>query len=196
MILVKNDNGADVTSTRCGNVTKIALKETNEVVAWNIFQASEMLGEISGVGQVVLSDEQIALLNEELAKEGFREVITQEKNSKFVIGFVKELTPHPDSDHLNIAQVEVDNGEMLQIVAGAPNIEQGQLVVVAKVGAMMPNGLVIWDGELRGVKSSGMMCSPRELQLENAPDVRGILVLEEGSATIGEAFSPEKHWHG
>ena len=53
---------------------------------------------------------------------------------------------HPDSDHLSITQTEVDNGEILQIVCGAPNIKAGQKVVVAKPGAMMPDGLMIWPG--------------------------------------------------
>ena len=54
---------------------------------------------------------------------------------------------------------------------GAPNVEAGQKVVVAKV-AVMPSGMVIKDAELRGVASSGMICSMRELNLPNAPQER------------------------
>lgn len=88
---------------------------------------------------------------------------------------------------MNITQTEIDNGEVVQIVCGASNIAQGQKVVVAKVGAMMPNGMVIWDGELRGEPSHGMICSARELELKNAPNEKGILVLPE-TAVIGEVF--------
>ncbi|MGI6156664.1 MAG: DUF4479 domain-containing protein, partial [Enterococcus lemanii] len=60
-------------------------------------------------------------------------------------------------------------------------------VVVAKPGAMMPDGLLIWPGELRGVASFGMVCSAKELNLANAPMKRGILELP-ADAVVGEAF--------
>ena len=110
-----------------------------------------------------------------------------DNSPKFVVGFVKECSKHEDSDHLNITKIEVDNGEELQIVCGAANIKQGLKVVVAKVGAMMPDGMIIWPGELRGVASFGMVCSARELDLPNAPEVKGILELPE-SAVVGSAF--------
>ena len=81
----------------------------------------------------------------------------------------------------------MDNGTVLQIVCGAPNIEAGQKVVVAKPGAMMPDGMMIWPGTLRGVDSYGMICSARELHLPNAPEKKGILVLPE-DAVVGEVF--------
>ena len=58
--------------------------------------------------------------------------------------------------------------EKLQIVCGAKNIAQGQKVVVAKVGAVMPSGMMIKDAELRGVPSKGMICSERELGLTDS----------------------------
>ena len=77
--------------------------------------------------------------------------------------------------------------EQLQIVCGAPNVEAGQKVVVAKVGAVMPSGMVIKDAELRGVASSGMICSMKELNLPNAPQEKGIMVLSD-DYTVGQAF--------
>ena len=78
----------------------------------------------------------------------------------------------------------------MQIVCGAPNIDEGQKVVVAKVGAMMPNGAMIFPGKLRGVESMGMICSARELELPNAPQKRGILVLPETDAfEVGKEFN-------
>jgi len=59
----------------------------------------------------------------------------------------------------------------------------------------MPNGSLIFPGALRGEKSFGMMCSPRELALPNAPQKRGIIELDD-TAVVGEAFNPEKHWKG
>src|SRR5699024_5657063 len=93
---------------------------------------------------------------------------------------------HPNADKLNVCQVEVGEGT-LQIVCGAPNVEAGQKVVVAKVGAVMPSGMIIRDAELRGVASSGMICSAKELGLKDAPEEKGILVLED-DRIVGEAF--------
>ena len=72
-------------------------------------------------------------------------------------------------------------------MCGAPNVEAGQKVVVAKVGAVMPSGMVIKDAELRGVASSGMICSMRELNLPNAPQEKGIMVLSD-DYKVGNAF--------
>ena len=82
---------------------------------------------------------------------------------------------------------------MVQIVAGAPNAKVGLKTIVALPGAMMPKGNLIFPGELRGVASFGMMCSPRELQLPNAPQKRGIIELAS-SEVVRPAFDPIKHW--
>ena len=76
------------------------------------------------------------------------------------------------------------DGEALDL---SPNVKAGQKVVVATPGTVMPNGSIIWSGELRGVESHGMLCSARELGLENAPAKKGILVLND-DAVIGEPF--------
>ena len=121
-------------------------------------------------------------------------IFNAENNETLGFNFfdVAELTEHPDSDHLHIAKIEVDNDQTLQIVCGAPNIEAGQNVVVAKVGAMMPNGAMIWPGKLRGVDSYGMVCAARELELPNAPKKRGILVLDPAEFAARTAFDFEK----
>jgi len=75
----------------------------------------------------------------------------------------------------------------LQIVCGAPNIDEGQKVVVAKVGATMPSGMKIKASELRGVPSHGMVCSQKELGLPDAPKEKGIYVLDD-TYQIGEEF--------
>ena len=67
------------------------------------------------------------------------------------------------------------------------NVAAEQKVVVAKVGAVMPSGMVIKDAKLRGVDSSGMICSMKELDLPNAPQEKGIMVLND-DYEIGQAF--------
>ena len=103
-----------------------------------------------------------------------------------MVGYVETKDEHPDADKLSVLYVNVGN-ETLQIVCGVPNVEAGQKVVVAKVGAVMPSGMVIKDAQLRGVDSNGMICSMRELNLPNAPQEKGIMVLND-NYDIGQAF--------
>ena len=110
-----------------------------------------------------------------------------------MVGEIVEMVAHPDSDHLNICQVAVGNNKTVQIVAGAPNARVGLKTIVALPGAMMPKGNLIFPGELRGEKSFGMMCSPRELALPNAPQKRGVIELSDDQV-VGTPFDPAKHW--
>jgi tRNA-binding protein len=126
-------------------------------------------------------------LQDLLNSAGFKEELVLDPRPDFIVGFVQEKVAHPDADKLNVCQVNLGD-ETVQIVCGAPNVEQGQKVVVARVGAVMPDGLVIKDAVLRGVASSGMICSARELGLPNAPQKKGILILPE-AAQVGSAFS-------
>ena len=112
----------------------------------------------------------------------------------FEVGQIDKMVAHPDSDHLNICQVNIGD-KKVQIVAGAPNAALGLKTIVALPGAMMPSGALIFPGKLRGEDSYGMMCAPRELALPNAPQKRGIIELDD-SAVVGEAFDPAKHWKG
>lgn len=185
VIMKKKSEVSDQSFERKGQVTQIVDKETNEVVGYNIFEASSVVEGLDN-GSVTLSEEQVEKVNTVIKEAGFEETVVADTTPKFVVGFVKESVPHEDSDHLNVTQTEVDNGEVLQIVCGASNIAQGQKVVVAKPGAVMPNGLVIWPGELRGVKSHGMICSAKELGIES-DQKKGILVLEESEET-GKPF--------
>ena len=194
MVIVANNEDAKLSVERKGNVARIFRQDTAETVAWNIFQVSDIV-DIQQSGQIFLTDEEVALLNQELAKEGFSETLINDLQPKFVVGEIVEMIAHPDSDHLNICQVQVAADKTLQIVAGAPNARLGLKTIVALPGAMMPKGSLIFPGELRGEKSFGMMCSPRELQLPNAPQKRGIIELSD-SEVVGTAFDPAKHWQG
>lgn len=171
---------------RRDDVTRITDKETKETVGMNFFNVSSTIS-IEENGPVILSDEQVKKLNELIKSARFEDELEVDTDSKFVVGYVKECAPHEDSDHLSVTQTEVDNGNLLQIVCGADNIAQGQKVVVAKEGAIMPNGLVIWAGELRGVKSSGMICSASELEIQDPKQEKGIFVLNQSEET-GKEF--------
>ena len=94
--------------------------------------------------------------------EGVEKVI---EGTNLVIGHVESKVPHPDSDHLNICQVNTGN-EVLQIVCGAPNVEAGQNIILAMEGAVLPGGFKIKKSKIRGVESNGMICSLGELGME------------------------------
>jgi phenylalanyl-tRNA synthetase beta chain len=98
--------------------------------------------------------------------------------SGIVVGQVKKVFPHPNADKLRVTEVDAGTGETLTIVCGAPNVAEGQKVPCAVVGAKLP-GMEIRKATLRGVESSGMLCSARELGLSE--DHAGLLVLEEGA---------------
>lgn len=102
-----------------------------------------------------------------------------------VVGRVTEVRAHPRADRIRVCQVETDEGES-QIVCGAWNFESGAYVAVARPGAALPGGLEIGKREIRGVASSGMICSEKELGLGD--DHTGILVLE-GEPHLGTPFS-------
>ena len=108
-----------------------------------------------------------------------------------VAGKVLTCDAHPDSDHLHVCTVDVGGETPLTIVCGAPNVAAGQTVPVALVGATLPGGIKIKKGKLRGVESSGMICSGPELGLPQGlyPHVgeEGILVIAEDVAPGSDA---------
>lgn len=189
MVICADNQGLEQTVERKFNVARIE-NSAGTVVGWNFFHISDYF-EVTGNGQVKISDEQVDKLNQMIKEAGFSEQLAYDHEPKFVVGYVKTCVPHPDSDHLSITETEVDNGQVLQIVCGAPNIEAEMKVVVAKPGAMMPDGLLIWPGVLRGVESYGMICSARELHLPNAPEQKGILALPQ-DAVVGSEFAVGK----
>ncbi|WP_258130595.1 phenylalanine--tRNA ligase subunit beta [Achromobacter anxifer] len=95
--------------------------------------------------------------------------------SGVVVGHIVEIAPHPDADKLRVCKVDDGSGELLQIVCGAPNAAAGLKVPLARVGAELPGGMKIGVAKMRGVQSSGMLCSARELGLSQ--DHAGLLEL-------------------
>lgn len=169
-----------------GDVTLIKSSHNGEAVALNIFNATQYMGDYAD-GAIDLTPELVEKIQEVLEKNQVSLELDVDFSPKFVVGHVVSKEKHPNADKLNICTVDVGN-ETLQIVCGAPNVERDQKVVVAKVGAVMPSGMVIRDAELRGVPSSGMICSAKELAIPNAPVEKGILVLAE-DAEVGSPFS-------
>ena len=187
-IQFKKSDTENQTFERKDDITKLVDAKSGETVGFNFHAASQII-DVKESGPIILSEAQVAALNEALKEVGFEDELEADTEPKLVIGYVKECEPHEDSDHLSVTQTEVDNGQVLQIVCGAKNIAKGQKVVVAKPGAIMPDGLVIWPGELRGVESNGMITSSTELGVDVPEAMRsGILVLEE-DAEVGKEFT-------
>ena len=85
---------------------------------------------------------------------------------KLVVGHVVSKEKHPEADKLNICKVDVGEEEHVQIVCGAPNVDEGQHVIVVKVGGRLPGGVKIKRAKLRGEVSEGMICSLQEIGID------------------------------
>ena len=111
-----------------------------------------------------------------------------------VVGKVLSMVRHPNSDHMFICQVDVDQEEPVQIVTGAQNVHEGDLVPAALHNSWLPGGVHITKGKLRGEVSNGMLCSFAELGLtqNDLPGVfaDGIWILELDSGKPGDDINP------
>jgi len=113
-----------------------------------------------------------------------------------VAGKVLDCIKHPDADRLKVTSIDLGNNEILEIVCGAPNIEKGQIVPVAKVGSKIYTNdgteIKIKKSKIRGVVSNGMVCAEDEIGLGESHD--GIMVLEDSikpGTPISEVFDVE-----
>jgi phenylalanyl-tRNA synthetase beta chain len=97
---------------------------------------------------------------------------------RFVVGRVLESRRHPDADRLTVNVVDIGQGQPTTIVCGAPNVAAGQLVAVARPGAIMPDGTELGRARLRGVESDGMILAEDELAI--GVDHAEIIVLDDG----------------
>jgi len=170
---------------RSGDIAILKEAQTGEIKAFNLFNASKYV-QVEAQGNVDMTPEFVAQLEAAIEKNGAAISLDVDFSPKFVVGYVETKEKHPNADKLSICSVNVGE-QTLQIVCGAPNVEAGQKVVVAKIGAVMPSGMLIKEGNLRGVDSFGMLCSARELAIPNAPSEKGILVLPE-DAVVGSTF--------
>ena len=132
-------------------------------------------------------------LAEKITKSGIEvdsiDYVISESSDNIVVGYVKECEQHPNADKLKLCEVDVGEEELLQIICGAPNVAQGQKVVVAKPGAVLPGSFKIKKVKLRGIESNGMICSLQELSVGerfiHTQFAEGIVVLPD-DAVVGE----------
>ncbi|MGQ4274479.1 phenylalanine--tRNA ligase subunit beta [Terrihabitans sp. B22-R8] len=101
---------------------------------------------------------------------------------------VVEAVQHPNADKLRVCKVDPGDGNLIQVVCGAPNARTGMIAVLGREGALVPDsGMVLKAGEIRGQVSQGMMVSEREMGLSN--EHNGIIEMPEGTP-IGVPFAP------
>lgn len=150
---------------------KISLKWLNDFIdVSEYFQKTEVLSDL-------------------LTKAGLEVEEVQDKSKDLknvIVGHILVKDRHPNADKLSLCQVKVNESETLQIVCGAQNHKTGDKVVVALPGAVLPGNFAIKKSAIRGVESSGMLCSMKELGLAEASD--GIAILD-ASAPIGESYA-------
>ena len=107
-----------------------------------------------------------------------------------VVGKVLSMKKHENSDHMWVCMVDCSIGEPVQIVTGAQNVHEGDLVPVAQHNSYLPGGIHITKGKLRGVESCGMLCSYKELGLteHDCPEAYadGIWILNNEGCKVGE----------
>lgn len=137
---------------------------------------------------VNIENENINELTKKITEFGVNiEKVISNNIDKLVIGQIKKVRKHPDSDHLNVCEVDL-GGEAVQIVCGAPNVKENLKVIVATSGAVLPGNFEIKKSLIRGVESNGMICALFELGLEEKTEetyAKGITELPF-DAPIGE----------
>lgn len=183
VLLVSLKSAKSPSYTHHDGVTVI--KDNDEIIGMNIFNASDKFDLEKDVVNVTPTESHVDKINEILTASGEVQ-IEADLSPKFVVGYVSEKSQHPDADKLNVCQVDIGD-DSLKIVCGAPNVDAGQKVVVAQVGAWMPDGMYIKPSKLRGVESNGMICSKKELNLED-DGIDGIYVLND-DYEVGQSFA-------
>jgi len=121
-------------------------------------------------------------LADKLTMQGFESEVLTDFGAleHIVVGEVKSAEKHPDADKLKVCTV-TDGKDAYNVVCGAPNVDKGQKIVFAKVGAVLPGDFKIGKAKIRGVESFGMICSERELGISEEHD--GIMVLDSSCKT-------------
>ncbi|MBY0316791.1 MAG: phenylalanine--tRNA ligase subunit beta [Bdellovibrionales bacterium] len=113
---------------------------------------------------------------------------TAQKYKNVVIGKLITVDKHPDADKLTLCQVDIGQATTAQIICGAKNHKAGDYVVAALPGAILPGDFAIKISKIRGVESQGMLCSTKELGLDQEGD--GILIYKEGQP--GQSFAEKQ----
>ena len=134
---------------------------------------------------VKIDDLSVDEICDKVVKAGFEveDINILSSGTNLIVGKVLECKDHPDSDHLHLTKVDIGN-EVLDIVCGAPNCREGLKVIVAQVGAKLPE-IEIKKGIIRGQESNGMLCSLLELGVDrnllpdDSPSLNGIEELDD-----------------
>ena len=131
-------------------------------------------------------------LAEKLTMRGFESEVVSDFDllEHLVVGEVLKADKHPNADKLKLCSV-LDGSGTYDVVCGAPNVDAGQKIVFAKVGAVLPGDFKIGKAKIRGVESFGMICSEKELGISEEHD--GIMVLDESfkvGTPIREVLGP------
>lgn len=139
---------------------------------------------ISWLKEFVEIKDDFKTLSDKLVNAGFEveEIIELGAEiSNIVVGKILTLSKHPNADKLQICSIDIGASEKLQVVTGAQNVHEGDVVPVAIDGATLVGGKTIRTGALRGVESQGMLCSGEELGIDDydydGAEVDGILIL-------------------
>ena len=130
-----------------------------------MYLAYEWLADLVNLPEISIEDLAERLSRTGLEVEGIETLL--EPSEDLVVGQVLDCQAHPNADKLSICKVDVGQGEPQTMVCGAPNVRKGLKVITALPGAKLPGNLTIAVSELRGVTSSGMFCSLRELGFPN-----------------------------
>lgn len=161
-----------------------SLYYNDELIGVNIFEFSKIC-KIHSEGMIVApSSKLIEIINHILINSGLTKL--DEIDSGFVVGKVISCVDHPNSDHLHVTKVDIGS-EVLDIVCGAANVCEGIKVVVAKPGTIMFDGTQIIPSKMRGEPSNGMLCSAKELHLDNYQSQKGLLLVDD-KMNIGDDF--------
>lgn len=167
-------------TTKEGDVTYFY--HGDELVGININHISQRMSSLKE-GYIYLTD----FLKTRI--ESIANVKLPENKHLLVVGKIIDIEPVTNT-HLNICKVNIGGLTNLQIVCGAANAREGLKVVVALDGCMLPNGKIIKSGSLMGIKSEGMLCSFKELNIPS--DKKGIIELDDENivgTVYNQAFS-------
>ena len=138
-----------------------------------------------------IKNEDLNLLAEKVTKAGINvEHVINNNIENLVVGQIKEVKDHPDSDHLHVCMVDIKE-DVIQIVCGAPNVRKDLKVIVALPGAILPGDFEIKKGKIRGIESNGMICALFELGLEEKTEEnynKGIEELDDDAPVGMDAF--------
>lgn len=138
-----------------------------------------------------ISDRELSNAIEHAGIEVEQLISSKKFDPMIVVGKVKKCVQHPNADRLRVCEVELPSG-IVQIVCGAPNVREGLSVAVAQVGATLPDGDTITKAKLRGEVSEGMLCSGRELGLNDDHD--GLIELDDNldvGTPLGQFYPPD-----